>query len=224
MSQICFDTAVKRYTDIEYVQGLTESRELQNALYVEWKSYFKAHYRGVFFAKEEHEDAILHNTFTKLWLKVRDGRLYVKDGVLMYGDDKKLSSSLTTYMMGIAKLDNKELVRDISKMESIEEVESRMNTHRSNGGAMVLSLGGERVSDDSSDNLMRDVTAEVIANLSSRCSEVLTMFYYEEKSLDDILCSIDSFSSKDALKTFKNKCLNNLKVEARRRYNEYMNN
>lgn len=210
---------MKEYAETEYVQGLMENRDIQNALYKKWKTYFEANYRGVFFNIEERKTLIIHNTYTKFWLKVRDGKIYVKNGKLMYSDNKPMACSLTTYMMGIAKLDNKELVRDVSKMESIEEMEARMSV-----GRCIRDEATETVVDKTDEYIqtMHEITAELISDMSARCCEVLTMFYYNGMNLDSILDSMKTFNSKDALKTFKNKCLDKLKTEARRRYSSYL--
>lgn len=61
---------------------------------------------------------------------------------------------------------------------------------------------------DSADgSLMREIVSEAISEMSPRCSQVPTLFYYEEMRLDCILGAMPPFSSKDALKTHKKKCV-----------------
>lgn len=40
---------------------------------------------------------------------------------------------------------------------------------------------------DPSENAMMDIVSDVISRMSKRCNEVLSKYYYEEKSLDAIL-------------------------------------
>ena len=51
---------------------------------------------------------------------------------------------------------------------------------------------------------------EEFAKLGNQCKEVLKLFYYEEKSLNEIM-QILNYSSKDVLKSQKSRCLKHLK-------------
>ncbi|MGN1262611.1 MAG: hypothetical protein ACI4TW_01120, partial [Prevotella sp.] len=99
------------YTDVEYVEGLLDNRKIQEALYKHWERYFETHGSGEFFHLNENKRNIVHNSFKVLWNKVRTGMIYVEDGILKGKDGQPFSGSLTTYMMGVAKLYNKELVK-----------------------------------------------------------------------------------------------------------------
>ena len=48
-------------------------------------------------------------------------------------------------------------------------------------------------------------------------------YYYEEKSLDAILQELPNFESKNALKTMKYKCMENLRKSAQEIYHRYLN-
>ena len=69
---------------------------------------------------------------------------------------------------------------------------------------------------------MLEIIADVISNMSARCSEILTKFYYEEKNLDKILEEIPSIDSKNALKSKKYKCMETLKETAAGIYDLYL--
>ena len=58
--------------------------------------------------------------------------------------------------------------------------------------------------------------------MPERCYEILTKFYYEEKDLDSILKEIPSIESKNALKTKKHKCMENLREGARETYERFL--
>ena len=46
---------------------------------------------------------------------------------------------------------------------------------------------------DPSENAMMDIVSDVISRMSKRCNEVLSKYYYEEKSLDAILQELPNF-------------------------------
>ena len=48
------------------------------------------------------------------------------------------------------------------------------------------------------------------------------MFYYEEKTLDDIMIELTTFESKNALKTRKYKCMEELRKSAKSIYRRYL--
>ena len=75
----------------------------------------------------------------------------------------------------------------------------------------------------STEQVMREIVAETIMQASERCMQILQMFYYKEMSLDAIMSALGTFSSKDALKTAKNKCLERIKTSARQAYCQYLN-
>lgn len=61
---------------------------------------------------------------------------------------------------------------------------------------------------------------ECILSMSPNCIEIITLFYYQKKSLDDIMMIRgEQNSSKDGLKTAKNKCM----VTLRKRVDERLN-
>lgn len=217
------------YTDVEYVQGLLDDRNIQNNLYRHWREYFINHGRAEFFHIEECQDLIIHNAFTVLWEKVWTKKIYVKNGVLMGNDDKPFVGKLTTYLMSVAKYNNLELVRDIKKMTYLEDLKPRKSKADGEDDIDITNVIPSDVIDESpflipsEELVMRDILSEFIANMSGICNQILTMFYYKEMKLDSIMEELPSFTSKDALKTAKNKCMNKLKVEANKKYNDYLN-
>jgi DNA-directed RNA polymerase specialized sigma subunit len=76
---------------------------------------------------------------------------------------------------------------------------------------------------DDNKEAMLTIIADCISRMSERCNQIISMFYYEEKNLDDILEALPSFKSKDALKTAKHKCMENLRKTAQGIYHRYLN-
>ena len=69
----------------------------------------------------------------------------------------------------------------------------------------------------------REIIDDCLSKMSERCYEILTKFYDEEKKLDQIMLELNTFKSKDALKTAKNKCLDKLRTSSVNIYNQRRN-
>lgn len=219
----------RTYSDVEYVQGLMlDDREVQNALYRHWERYFNDHASAEFFHLEDRRLEIIHNAYEVLWMKVRARKIYVEDGVLKGKNGEPFSSTLTTYMMSVAKRNNKELVRDVTKMLYIDDLRPHKVDCDDEDLTVMNVISSEPIEESpflvsSEESAMREIVAEIISNMSERCNQILTMFYYQEMKLDTIMANLPTFKSKDALKTAKNKCMDRLKVTANQRYKEYLN-
>ena len=70
---------------------------------------------------------------------------------------------------------------------------------------------------------MIEIVAEIISRMSPRCNQILTMFYYEEKSLEEILAVLPEVESYNALKSRKYKCLETLRKSAHEIYYRELN-
>lgn len=217
------------YTDVEYIQGLLDNRKIQFELYRHWREYFINHGSTEFFRLEENQELIIHNAFTVLWEKVRSKSIYVKNGILMGNDDKPFQGKLTTYLMSVAKYNNLELVRDVKKMTYLEDMKPRNTKADCDDDINITNvIPSEPIEESpflipSEELVMREILSEYIANMSELCNQILTLFYYKEMKLDSIMKVLPSFTSKDALKTAKNKCMNRLKVAANQKYKNYLN-
>ena len=205
----------KTYSDTAYVEGVSRhDREMERALYEHCKRYFDDNYRGVFFISNEVQKMeVFQNAFITLWENIERGKIRVEDGVLKGKDGKLFTSSLTTYFMGIAKLKYLEWAREHSRTDREEEGQSR---------GMDLGAYRDLLYDDGKEAMLT-IIADCISRMSERCNQIISMFYYEEKNLDDILEALPSFKSKDALKTAKHKCMENLRKTAQEIYHRYLN-
>lgn len=202
------------YSDVVYVDGVyRRNPAIERALHYSCKLYFDAHYNGVFFVGSEHKDEIFQETFIQLWENIMKQKIYVDDGILRVRGGEKLAGRLMTYFMGIAKMKYLEWTRQKVYMNSSEDDALRQN-------------GFQGLYDDPADSeneVMQEIIFDCMSHMSERCSQILNMFYYERKSLDYILSEIPTFKSKDALKTAKFKCMENLRDSARSIYHSYLN-
>ena len=158
---------------------------------------------------------ICQESFIKLWENIENRKIYVEDGALKGKGGLPFKSTLTTYFMGIAKLKYKEWTRQHSIGINAEEEERRRKSKDAEIYKEMLYDEGE--------NAMLEIISDCISHMSERCREILTLFYYNEKSLDDILIEVPTYKSKNALKTEKYKCMENLRKSANEIYRRYVN-
>ncbi len=202
-------------SDVTYVEGVFRNeRTMQYALYNHCRRYFDQNFRGVFFVDEDYKMDIFTESFIKLWENIESRKIYVEDGVLKGRDGMPFKSALTTYFMGIAKLKYKEWVRKQGLL--IEEDEGRRQL------ALDVEMYKEILYGEG-ENTQLEIIADCISHMSERCREILTLFYYEEKNLDDIMLELKTFESKNALKTAKYKCMENLRRSAHEVYHRFLN-
>lgn len=208
-----------KYADAVYVEGVYKRNPmLERALYNYCKQYFDENYRGVFFMDDSYKMEIFQESFIKLWENIESKKIYVENGVLKGKDRKPFTSSLTTYFMGIARLKYLEWVRENIRVYNPDDIEKIENKPGANNDESSFDMLYDR-----GDNIMLDIIADCIAHMSERCSQILTMFYYQEKNLDVILMELqDAYTSKDALKTEKYKCMEKLRKSATEIYNRYL--
>lgn len=197
----------KAYSDSAYVEGVAKhNRDMEFELERHCRSYFNDNFKKFFFCGEDVRTEIYQNSFIKLWENIEKGKLYVNDGVLYGANNKPFTGKLTTYFMSIAKFKYLEYVRS-NNNDSNVDIDDKIS---------------ELLYDHPS-TTMEDIIADCIAAMSDRCNQLLTKFYYEDKSLDVILKEIPTITNKNALKTMKFKCMSTLRSNARSMYNRYVN-
>ena len=207
---------VKTYSDIAYVDGVFRRDSImERALYNHCKRYFDENYKGVFFVGSEYKDEIFQEAFITLWEIIMSKKIYVEDGELKGKDGNAFSGKLTTFFMSVARLKYWEWVRK-NLHRYINEEEERLRKEYEIELFKTLLY-------DSGDETMLEIIADCISKMSKQCNQILTMFYYEEKTLDDIMIELTTFESKNALKTRKYKCMEELRKSAKSIYRRYLN-
>ena len=192
-------------------------RSAQFELYQYCADYYYEKYRGIFYATEEAVEEIMQNSFIKLWENIECGKICAENNIVKGKDGKPLSSSIRTYFMGIAKLKYLEWLREHPFFADPEtEMGKKVRANGFDEQEYMNMLYGE------SDNIQLEIIADLISKMSERCYEILTKFYYEDKDLDRILIEIPSIESKNALKTKKHKCMENLREVANETYRRYL--
>lgn len=201
------------------VAGMCDTRRLtQDELYSYCRSYYDEKYRGVFYAPADAVAEIFQDSFIKFWENIEARKIYAEDNVVKGKDGQPLTGSVRTYFMGIAKLKYLEWVHEHPFHADPEtEMGRKFKEKGVDEKEYMEMLYGE------SDNIQLEIIADIIAHMPERCYEILTKFYYEEKNLDTILLEIPTIESKNALKTKKYKCLENLRASAKETYVRYLN-
>lgn len=195
-----------------------EERNTQYELYDYCADYFWNNYKGVFFADENTAEEILQNAFIVLWENIEKHKIYTLDGRVMGKDNEPLKGSILTYFMSIARNKYLEYGREHPVYADPETELGRLI--REDGFAPEAYID---MLYDSGENMMLDIIADVISQMSKRCSEILTKFYYEEKNLEVILNEVSNIESYNALKTKKHKCMETLRESAREIYYRKLN-
>ena len=194
------------YGDAEVVDGLQRHEaKVEEWFYRTARTYFDQHFNEVFFDRDRKQE-IFQSAFLKLWTEIDNGTIAVgSDGTVTRrrrsGETLPMTCRLTTFLMAFAKNEYRELVRT-DKLDCYGEV-----------AETVLPAEQQAMyGDESEEEAKRRIVDDCIQRVSPRCVEILTMFYYEEKSLDEILAARrDKNTSKNGLKTAKNKCMNTLR-------------
>ncbi len=187
-------------SDKEVIEGLQQKDvSVERSFYLSCQRYFKDRRSGVFDFKggAQDEEDLFQDSFLKLWQEIQARQIYVRDNYAWRtdrnGNDRRMSASLKTYLLSIAKYKNYELIRE-------EEVYVPEQTNVSDR------------EDEQPEEFTSEWIVEMCVNaLPPRCKEILTLFYYENKSLDEILDIRNENQSYDGLKSGKSKCMKSLK-------------
>lgn len=201
----------------EIVLGLQQrDRKTEETFYNMCRKYFDAHFNDVFFDQDNKQE-IFQTAFVKLWTEVNNGKIAVKDGSVCRqqkdGCYLPMTCQLTSFMMTFAKTEYREQVRS-NRLETFAEVYDNIDT-----SSMIDVSSFDDTDVDAHKNRIVD---DCIQQVSPRCIEILTLFYYKGKSLDEIMSiRSDSNTSKNGLKTAKNKCMNTLRDKIAVEFKKY---
>ncbi len=207
----------RSYTDAEVVERLAQrDRVMEEWFYHRARRYFEEHFNSVFFDKDRRQE-VFQTAFLKLWTEVDNRRIRVSEGTVCRqqkdGRWLAMTCSLTTFLMAFARTEYREIVRSTKEQTFDELFETAAN-------ADVMHTAFDIEED--TDVLRSRIIDECIQQMSPSCIEILTLFYYQGKSLDQIMeLRSDKTSSKNGLKTAKNKCMNTLRERVASRWTVY---
>lgn len=145
---------------------------------------------------------LFQDAFVIMWEKIENGSIYVADGKVVAARRSGVIAEipeLSGYFMRIVRNLYLERLRDKGSVEAIDEWHE--------------CAADEPLWWDKSLELMREqIVRQSFMALPHRCREILTMFYYKNMSLEEILERRVGNQSYNALKTGKSKCLTLLKA------------
>lgn len=192
------------WTDIEMVQAVQrhDNRTLERC-YHDCKSYFTAH-AGAFFVAETLIDDIFQESMIHLWREIETRRIELRDGIVCRwngGELQPMNCSLRTFLLAIAKRKHWEQLRKQQQLTVTDDV--RLLDHE---------RYGDTATDEADEQEQRErIVSDAVLGMSDRCRQILTLFYFEHRSLDDILSIRPENTSKVGLKTSKYKCMQRLR-------------
>lgn len=193
-------------SDVVFVQGLQRHDVTMEAMfYKECQRYFDKVYHTIF-SNRRVKDDIFQESFVKLWMEITDGTIVVHGEKLCRRDAdgvwKAMTCSLSTFLMGIARHNYNEWMRH-DNLVLADNMEGEV--------VAVVQVGcGMNPQEEAKQRIINDC----IMKLPQRCKEILTLFYYEKLSLDEIMNRRCENVSKNGLKTGKHKCMSRLKEDA----------
>lgn len=237
----------KDYSDSELVKGIQAHKEsLTQFLYKKCRTYYDDNYKALFAVEATTREEIFEESFIKLWTDIEQKRIHIGDDGEVWrinkkGEDKPMTTRLHTFLMDIAKnvfrvwlRNQKEVLIDdvfrgskgsddddepsyegqIGESKSVWENTEQVVTSDSDYFTQALASNDQR-------GLIQELVQEAIMRLSATCRDILTMFYYEEMTLDDILAQRGENTSKDGLKTGKYKCMKRFETDIRENFAKY---
>lgn len=198
---------MRRLSDIEYVAGVSAGdRKMLMSLYEKLRLSFDAFghlYRDVL---EDERLDMFQDSFIILWENIEHGALCTEDGRIcaFSADGKRDVPDLTAYFMRIVKNKYRELLRRKGKLPVVVTDEGDLP---------------DIVAEDTASS-RHLLICDSFLELPERCRQILTMFYYDEMSLEEILEALGSDGTYNGLKTRKHKCMQSLKNRIVLRFRE----
>lgn len=115
------------------------------------------------------------------------------------GKLENLSSSVKTYFFAIGKYMVFSKLKENKKSLNVEFMEPLLE-HETNVGFLEAEEENPSVAK----------LQKALINMGGKCQELLRLFYFEEKKLDEIV-QLMSYENKDVAKSQKSRCIKNLK-------------
>lgn len=205
-------------SEYDYVIGIQAGNPaMERKFYDYCVRYFHQSKGTVFHDAPDASDDFFHEAFIQIWTEIQNGRIYTVDKVIFRkkadGKAEKMTAKLTSFMMTIVRNQYMKTKRHISV-----DIDNA-------GKADLMKIEELLNFDDADKEIKHRVVDDCISDLPSRCKEILTLFYFKKKSLDEILTIRKDNSSKDGLKTAKSKCMRQLEgriVDNFKKYNIYL--
>ena len=199
-----FEFRRKSYTDIQIVEAYQNGdKKVQQFWYDKCRSQFgkgTSNYGGL---TDYDRDDLFQDSFIILWEKIESHQIYVLEGTIHVSTKKGDSEipDMLGYFMRIVKNKYLEMIHSGKYVIPLNDVVTSSNED----------FFAELYWDEDPDVEKDRIVSRCLLSLPKSCLEILTMFYYEKKSLEQILEERSENNSYDGLKSRKSKCMTNLK-------------
>ena len=202
-------------TDKDFVLGIQSGNPaMESKFYSHCRKYYDEVGAKLFGSDNVSHEDFFQDAYLQLWTEIQNGRIHVKDGVVYRikadGSDERMTAKLTSFMVVIVK--NQYAKSKRNKQVDIDSA----------GKADLMKIEDVLQYDSADKELKLQVVDDCVAALPTRCKEILTLFYFKKKSLDEILEIRQENTSKDGLKSAKSKCMRQLEgriIESFKAYN-----
>ena len=190
----------KSYTDEFYILEIQkENMKVINHFHTYCRDYFRKTYKKLF-QEENLEDDFFQESFVKLWKEIRRCSIFVQNNQIYKrnaaGEINLLKCSLRTYLIDITKNDYNQYLR--KKEVSARDMEQLLNSKMSE------------------------------ADVTTHTEDLKSKIVSDNKFITFVtLCQVfampvpDNYTSKDALKTRKYKCMEQLQKRIEEKFNMY---
>lgn len=203
---ILFNFKRKSYSDAEIVTGHQRGdRDVQCYWYGKCRSQFDKGTSRYSHISDDDKADLFQDAYILLLEKIETHQMRVStDGavVTIGRNGEALVADLIGYFMRIVKNKYLEYLRSHAVQAHI--IEAITPDHE----GLLDDIGA---GDDAETQRLR-LVSYALRSLPKSCIEILTLFYYEKKSLDEILALRPENTSYDGLKSRKSKCMSNLKT------------
>lgn len=193
-------------TDKDFVLGIQNGNPaMESKFYSHCRKYYDEVGKKIFGNDNVSHEDFFQEAFLQVWTEIKNGRIHVTDGAVYRiksdGADDKMTAKLTSFLIVIVK--NQYAKSKRNKQIDIDSA----------GKADLMKIE-EILQYDSADKEQKmQMVDDCLADLSDRCKEILTLFYFKKKSLDEILEIRRENTSKDGLKSAKSKCMRQLETK-----------
>lgn len=199
-----FEFRRKAYTDIQIVEAYqTGDKKIQQFWYDKCRSQFGKGTSNYGDLTDYDRDDLFQDSFIILWEKMESHQIYILNGTIHVSSKKGDCEipDMLGYFMRIVKNKYLEMFHSGKYVMPLNDVVTSSNED----------FFAELYWDEDPDVEKDSIVSQCLLSLPKSCLEILTMFYYEKKSLEQILEERPENNSYDGLKSRKSKCMTNLK-------------
>ena len=194
-----------QYSDKEIIKGIFgNDSKVINSVYKEFRPKFCSYFRTKYNKDEDYVVDLFQDSFMAVYNNIQSGKL----------TEGNLTCSLQTYFMSVGKYSLMAKDRKTHSLDQ-ESLDHGMNVDE-DGNQFVTKRVQKGLDDMQTDEVyyqektdIEDYTERMVGSMGHPCSELLTLFYWEKKSMEEIAQKMN-FSGANSAKSQKSKCMRKL--------------